>query len=58
MGHGEPSYFALDEEDNVLIDEETFERLGDLDAVRTWFKLAAFSVPALVIVRDGQTPTF
>lgn len=48
-GRGEPTYFPLDEDDGVLIDEQTFERLGDVDAVRAWFDLAAFSVPPLVV---------
>lgn len=46
-GAGEPVSFTADEEDCILVDGETIERLGTMDAIRAHFAAADFTVPAL-----------
>ena len=46
-GSGEPISFASDEEDRILIDRETIDRLGTMEAIRGHFAAADFVVPAL-----------
>ena len=48
-GAGEPSSFAADEDDHVLIGRDTAERLGSIEAIRAHFDAADFVVPPLVI---------
>lgn len=48
-GSGEPTRFAADEEDNILIDRSTIDRLATIDAVRAHFDDADFAVPPLRI---------
>lgn len=49
-GAGEPASFAADEEDQVLIDRGTIDRLGTIEAVRAHFDSADFAVPPLHVV--------
>ena len=48
-GVGEPVSFVADEEDRILIDRDTLERLGTIEAVRLHFDVADFVVPPLRI---------
>ena len=50
-GSGEPMSFVADEEDSILIDRGTIDRLGTIEAVRAHFDAADFIVPPLRI--DG-----
>ena len=49
IGAGEPTSFAADEDDYVLIGRDTAERLGSIEAIRAHFDAADFVVPPLVI---------
>lgn len=44
-GTGEPVTYAATSDDGIVIDCETVERLGTLDAVRAHFAAADFAVP-------------
>ncbi len=46
-GSGVPVSFVADEEDNILIDRGTIDRLGTIEAVRAHFDAADFVVPPL-----------
>lgn len=48
-GSGEPTSYAADEEDRIVIDRETVDRLAKMDAVRAYFAAADFEVPPLSI---------
>ena len=48
-GDGDATSFTADEEDRLLIDEDSVERLGTIEAVRAHFAAAAFTVPPLCI---------
>lgn len=48
-GAGEPASFVADEDDHILIDRETVDRLGTIEAVRAHFDAADFVVPPLVV---------
>lgn len=48
-GADEPASFAADEDDHVLIDRSTIDRLGTIETVRAHFDLADFVVPPLRI---------
>ncbi len=48
-GDGDATSFTADEEDRILIGEETVEQLGTFEAVRAHFAAAAFTVPPLCI---------
>ena len=44
-GSGEPASFVADDDDHVLIDRDTIERLGSIGAVLAHFDAADFVVP-------------
>lgn len=46
-GSGEPASFVADEEDRILIDRATVDRLVTIDAVLAYFAAADFAVPPL-----------
>ena len=48
-GSGEPTSYAADEDDRAMIDRDTAERLGSIDAIRAHFDAAEFEMPPLVI---------
>ena len=48
-GSGEPISYAADEDDRVMIDRDTAEWLGSIDAIRAYFDAAEFEVPPLVV---------
>lgn len=48
-GVGEPTSYAADEDDYVLIGRDMAERLGSMEAIRAHFDAADFVVPPLVI---------
>ena len=48
-GAGEPISYAADEDDRVMIDRDTAERLGSLDAILAHFDAANVEMPPLVI---------
>lgn len=49
-GSGEPLSYTADEDDCILIDRSTAERLGSIEAIFARFDAADFAIPALVIV--------
>jgi hypothetical protein len=49
-GAGEPVTYCADSDDRLLIDLDTIERLGGLEAVRRHFAAAAFAGPPLQII--------
>lgn len=51
-GSGEPTSYIADEEDRILVDEDTICRLGSLDALRDHFARAAFPIPSLRVVAE------
>ena len=48
-GAGEPTSYAADEDDYVLIGRDMAERLGSMEAIRAHFDAADFVVPPLAI---------
>jgi hypothetical protein len=48
-GVGEPRHYALDEDDRVVIDRATLDRLGSVEAARAFFAAAEFAPPPLVL---------
>jgi hypothetical protein len=48
-GAGEPKSYAVSEDDVAMIDLETIERLGPIEAVLAHFAAANFTVPPLVV---------
>ncbi len=52
-GEGEPISYAADEDDRIMIDRDTTERLGSIDAIRAHFDAAEFEVPPLVVEGDA-----
>jgi hypothetical protein len=52
MGQGEPTAYAADEDDCVVICRETAEKLGSIEAIRAYFDGADFMVPPLIV--DGD----
>lgn len=57
-GSGEPTSFAADEEDCILIDRSTAERLGSIEAIFAHFDAADFAIPALVIVAQMEEAAY
>lgn len=51
-GSGEPASFAADEEDHILVDRATIDRLATIEAVWAYFDAADFTVPPLHV--DGN----
>lgn len=47
IGSGEPVSYTADEEDRILVDRGTVDRLGTIEAVLAHFDAAAFAVPPL-----------
>lgn len=48
-GAGPPASYVADEEDRILVDRETIDRLGTIEAVQAHFAAADFPVPPLTI---------
>ena len=48
-GEGEPTSYAADEDDRVMIDRDTAQRLGSIEAILAHFDAADTAVPPLVI---------
>ena len=48
-GSGEPTSYAVDEDDDVVIGREAVQRLGSIEAVIAQFDAADFEVPQLTI---------
>lgn len=48
-GSGEPTTFAADEADCIVIGRATVERLGSMEAIQAHFDAADFAVPPLII---------
>lgn len=44
-----PLNYSVDEDDHVVLHEQTIDQLGSIRAIRAYFKPAAFEVPALNI---------
>ena len=45
VGDGEPASYVADEEDRVLLDQPTVDRLATIEAIRDHFAAADFAVP-------------
>lgn len=50
-GAGSPASFIANEEDRILIDRETVERLGSIEALRGHLDAADIAIPPLIV--DG-----
>lgn len=48
-GYGEPRSYAASDDDRVLIDRATIERLGSVEAIIAYLDAAECPVPALAI---------
>ncbi len=48
-GAGGPAPFVADEEDRILVDRETVERLGSVEALLGHFDAADLAIPPLVV---------
>ena len=55
-GDGAPRSSAADEDDTVVIDRETVENLGSIEAVIAYFDAADTPVPPLVVEGDPSSP--
>jgi hypothetical protein len=51
-GTGPLRYYAVSEDDVVMIDQDTIERLGSFDSILAHFAAADFAVPPLVVEGD------
>ena len=52
-GAGGPASFVADEEDRILVDRETVERLGSIEALLGHFDAADLAIPPLVVAGGG-----
>ena len=48
-GAGSPASFIADEEDRILVDRESVERLGSIDALLGHFDAADIAIPPLIV---------
>ena len=55
-GAGEPTSYAADEDDHVVIHRQTIERLDSFDAVIAHFDAADAQVPPLIVDGDRSAP--
>lgn len=55
-GVGEPISYTADEDDRVLIDRDTAERLDSIEAIRAHFDAADIVVPPLVVEAEWTCP--
>ena len=53
-GSGDPVSYTADEQERVLVDRETVDRLGTIEAVRAYLDAADFTVPPLVVVGENS----
>lgn len=51
-GEGEPTSYAADEEDSVVIGRQTAERLGSMAAIIAYFDAADAEIPAFAVEGD------
>lgn len=51
-GEGEPTSYAADEDDYVVIGRGTVEKLGSIEAIIDYFDAADFTVPPLVLEEE------
>ena len=56
-GNGEPTSYTADENDRIMIERHTVERLGSVEAITAYFDAADASVPALVVEGDPPAAT-
>lgn len=49
-GVGEPTSYAADEEDRIMVHRDTVERLGSMETVLAHFEAADFVIPPLSII--------
>ena len=45
-----PLNYSVDDDDHIVLREQTIDQLGSMRAIRAYLKPAAFEVPSLVIV--------
>ncbi len=55
-GTGETESYIADEENRILVDQDTIDRLGSFDALRDHFAKADFAIPPLRVVPEGAGP--
>lgn len=48
-GEGEPNSYAVDEEDCVVVDRQTVEKRGSIEAILTYFDAADAAIPPLAV---------
>ena len=48
-----PLNYSVDDDDQIVLHEQTIYQLGSIRAIRAYFKPAAFEVPPLIIVEGG-----
>ena len=51
-GRGEPTSYAADEDDQIVIVRDTIERLGSVEVILAYFDAADVPVPPLVVEGD------
>ena len=51
-GKGEPTSYAADEDDQIVIVRDTIERLGSVEVILAYFDAADMPVPPLVVEGD------
>jgi hypothetical protein len=49
IGTGKPASYAADEDDHIVIDRRTAEKLGSIEAIFAYFDEGDFAVPPLVV---------
>ena len=52
-GEGEPVSYAVDEDDRVMIDRDTAQRLGSMEAILAHFDAANVVIAPLVVAEEG-----
>ena len=50
-GTGGPLNYSVDDDDHIVLHEQTIDKLGSMRAIRAYLKPAAFEVPPLTIVQ-------
>lgn len=51
-GEGEPTSFTADEDDRIMVDRFTVEKLGSIEAIIAYFDAADCAIPPLVVEDD------
>ena len=46
--------YSADDDDHIVLHEQTIDQLGSMRAIRAYLKPAAFEVPPMVLVEGGR----